>query len=485
MRGGSIDADQDGIRGLTLIPALAARYRDLSTIRYDFPVVLLNGASDGDGIRPLSVVVDDLLREMPAGEDAARVTMHVLELERQIRAAVARGERGSLSALWDRAAARLAGHSELRRDIFVRARAALTADGEVVDCDALLPARALQHCWQATQAEKGRQFRAHAGRLVLQLREILRAEFSHSASGRTGEALRASIGGSLQHAFDFTAMARVLASSTPARTIDDARRHRLQGLISTLLAQPFYPPADQTGLSFSFDSCAAALRAYRERLPLLLDLVSALGAAELEIAGEYNSARHDAFFDELRAGHLPLDARDLARFPDYFVHLKAAAIDPIELEALLDVVSHHLPIRVLIEMDDVLPASLPGDETGGHMRARLLARIAISLGRAFVFQAPGALLAQAHEPIARGFTYAGPSLFSIFTGASATMTGLSPYLVGALALESRVFPAFVCDPRAGSEGPSVDLSMNPQAAADWPVYELEDRPTNASAPPSR
>ena len=335
----SIEADQEGIRGQALIPALAARYRDLSALRYDFPVVLLNGAAGGGGIRPLAVIVDDLLRVMPAGDDAARVALHVLDLERHIRAAVARGERGLLSVLWDRTAARVAGHSDLRQDSVARARAALTVDGEVADCDAALPARVLQHYWQTRQAEKGRQFLAHAGRLVLQLSEILRAEFGLSASGRTSEALRASIGGPLEQAFDFEAMARVLASSTPACTIDDARRRRLHGLMSTLSAQRFYPAAGQIGLGFSFDSCVAALRAYRERLPLVLDLVSALGAAELEAAGEYTAARHDAFFDELRAGRVPLVPRDLSLFPDYFVHLKAAAIDPIELDALLDVVA--------------------------------------------------------------------------------------------------------------------------------------------------
>jgi ferredoxin len=468
--GGSIQADQKDICGQALIPALAARYRDLSALRYDFPVVLLNGGDSG--IRPLSVIVDDLLRGMPAGEDAARVALHVLDLERHIRAAVARGERGLLSALWDRTAARVAGHSELRQDSVGRARAALTVDGEVVDCDATLPARVLQHCWQTRHAEKGRQFLAHVGRLVLQLGEILRAEFGHSAGGRTSEALRASIGGPLQQAFDFEAMARVLATSTPACTIDDSRRRRLHGLIATLRAQQFYPAADQVGLGFSFDSCVAALRAYRERLPLVVDLVSALGAAELEATGEYTAARHDAFFDELRSGLL-LDPRDMSLFPDYFVRLKAAAIDPLELDALLDVVGHRLPIRVLIEMDDLLPASIPGDEAGGQMRARHIARIATSLGRAFVLQVPGSLLARAQDEIARGFARAGPTLFSIFTGASTAPTGLSPYLLGALALESRVFPAFVCDPDAGAEAATVDLLLNPQAAADWPAYELE------------
>ena len=42
-------------------PALFARYRDLTTLRYDFPVVLIEGAPAGGCVRPLSAVVEMLI----------------------------------------------------------------------------------------------------------------------------------------------------------------------------------------------------------------------------------------------------------------------------------------------------------------------------------------------------------------------------------------------------------------------------------------
>ncbi len=453
-----------------LIPALAARYRDLSALRYDYPVVLLGEPCEGEAIRPLSVVIDDLLRATANQEAADRIAAHVLELERQLRQSVSRGERGSLSDLWERAASQLAADSDLRRDSLRLARSALTMDGELVDCQAGVAIRVLRHGWEARQREKGRTFRAHAARLALQLSEILRAGSAHSADGRTSAALRASIGGPDQAVFDFELMAKTLAGPTPATTIPDARRRRLETLTATLTTQAFYPATGEGGLAFAFDSCAAAVRAYRERLPRLLDLVCAVGAAELEAADQYSAARHDAFFERLAAGDLDIDVRDLDLFPDYFVHLTAASLTPEEHTALVEMLDSRLPIKVILELDDVLPASI-GD--GSRGRARSLAQVAAGLGRAFVLQAPASHLVQMREPIARGLARGGPALFSVYAGTSATRHGLPPYLAGALALESRVFPAFTWEPDHQSGGGRLDLTANPQREADWPVYSLD------------
>jgi hypothetical protein len=453
-----------------LIPALAARYRDLSALRYDYPVVLLDEPCEGEAVRPLSRVIDDLLRATADQDAADRIAAHVLALERQLRQLASRGERGLLSGLWERTASELAADSDLLRDSLRLARSALTMDGEVVDCQAGVASRILRHGWEARQREKGRTFRAHVERLVLQLSEILRAASAYSAEGRTSAALRASIGGPDQAGFDFDLLAKTLAGPTPAATIPDARRRRLEALTATLTTQAFYPAAGEGGLAFAFDSCAAAVRAYRERLPGLLDLVRAVGAAELEAADQYSDARHDAFFDRLAAGDLDIDGRDLDLFPDYFVHLTAASLTPEEHTALVEMLDSRLPIKVVLELDDVLPASI-GD--GSRGRARSLAQVAASLGRAFVLQAPASHLMQMRKPIARGLARGGPALFSVYAGTAATLHGLPPYLAGALALESRMFPALTVEPDHHPGDGRLDLTVNPQREADWPVYELD------------
>ena len=99
----------DAIDALGLRPAVLARYRDLSRLRYDFPLVLVHDGAAAETVRSLSSVIDEVLSEMaPRGMAGERLRKHVLRLEREIRALAASGERGLLSDLWAAAAARLA-----------------------------------------------------------------------------------------------------------------------------------------------------------------------------------------------------------------------------------------------------------------------------------------------------------------------------------------------------------------------------------------
>jgi len=73
----------------------------------------------------------------------------------------------------------------------------------------------------------------------------------------------------------------------------------------------------------------------------------------------------------------------------------------------------------------------------------------------------------------RRLAYAGPALFSVFSGATGTAGDLPPYLVAAAAMESRAFPAFTFDPSAGTDWASrFDLSTNPQIDRDWPLHDF-------------
>src|SRR5271157_754947 len=51
----------DAVAGLGLRPALLTFYRDLTALRYDFPLVLLPGASDAGAVRSLTELFDAAL----------------------------------------------------------------------------------------------------------------------------------------------------------------------------------------------------------------------------------------------------------------------------------------------------------------------------------------------------------------------------------------------------------------------------------------
>jgi hypothetical protein len=101
-----------------------------------------------------------------------------------------------------------------------------------------------------------------------------------------------------------------------------------------------------------------------------------------------------------------------------------------------------------------------------------LASTAIGFGASYVLQASGSSLFQLREQILRGLAFAGPALFSVFSGASGA--AIPPYLTAAAATESRAFPAFAYDPSAGADWASrFSLRGNSQLDLDWPSQRLD------------
>ena len=457
----------DAVDDLSLSPALFAGYRDLTALRYDYPIVLAGHAGDGPIAYALSGLIDDALVKTSVESDGDRIRKHAVEIERAVRTLVSRGASGTLTSLWDQAAQALQSGDPVFADSAARVRSALAADGEIVDCDRTLPARLIRHAWEARHAQKAMAFHATVDRLLAKLSDILRAELE-SGPGRDARSLEASVGAGFKAAFDFDAMARVLATARPAAAPSETRSKRIRELIGILESHRFF--ADDAG-AFVFDRCSTALAAFRQRQPKLVAVARAMAIAGLEVEGQFREALHDGFFARFGEDD-GLDPGELAMFPDYLVCVNATTLDALEHAQMVDILSSGLPIKVLLQIDDILEDRPPGAPTYA-MRGRQLAHMAIGLNDAFVLQSPGAALFRLRGRVQRGMTFDGPALFSVFSGAGTPMPGMPPYLVSAAALESRAFPAFTFDPSAGRDWAArFSLDGNPQVDADWPVHPL-------------
>ena len=471
----------DPIETLALVPAVFARYRDLTRLRYDFPLVLVDRGPGAGTLRSLSSVVDEVLQEIaPKGIDGERLRRHVLRLEQEVRALVASGASGALSELWAAAAPRLAKADDPSAEaVLAHLAEKLQLDGALVDCDRAMPARVLAHVWQAAQQAKASAFRVTVERLCVKLADILRAAFIHSAEGQRPDALRASLGGGHRDVFDFAVMSRLVSRSAPKDELPPARRRRIEDALAVLSSQCFYPDSKLAGRSdlpppyeFRFADCASAAAAYRARLPEVAAVVKAIAIAELECAGRYSEERHDAFF--ARFDDRALTADDIALFPDYLVCISPERADLPENAGLMDLLSAGLPIKVLIEAADLLEEASVGT---GHfafgVRSVRLANTATALGGVFVIQTVSSNLYALRERLARAFAHRGAGLVSVYAGA-ASVGELMPYLTAAAAMESRLFPAFTYDPYAGdNQAARFELEDNPQPEADWPVAPFE------------
>ncbi|HUX35075.1 MAG TPA: ferredoxin [Gemmatimonadaceae bacterium] len=474
----------DAVEGLGLRPALFAGYRDLTALRYDFPLVLAAGPSDADCVQSLSGIVDAALATAATGSDADRTRKHALRLEQEIRVLVVGAAAGTLAELWDAAATRLLdapGADPSLTGSLQRVRAAIAVDGPVVDCDEALPARVLTHAWSAVQRQKAAVFRRTLDRLIVQLSDILKADFERSEAGRTAKHLKASVGAGFSDSFDFDAMSHLLGNALPKAPFPESRRTRIQGLLDVLSTQQFFSapaaPATKTAASpkpygFLFTSGADALAAFRERMPKLVALARAIAIAELEIDGQYHEAKHDALFAQFGANGL--DPQELAHFPDYLVTVNAGTLRTGGYAQLMELLSAGLPIKVLLQIDDILDEWARGEgNISSGMRSRQIANMAIGLNDVYVLQSPSSNLYRFREQLVRGLEYRGPALFCVFSGASARASDLPPYLMSAAAMESRAFPAFTYDPSAGSNWAArLQLDANGQLDLDWPIQEF-------------
>ena len=473
-------ADAEALR-----PALFARYGALEQLRYDYPLVLVEG--EAPVLRPLTGIMDDILRRTaPPGAAGEALRQHVLRLEGAIRRQVAKGERDSLTSLWRRCAADLLAASgeapfgPLDTDLD-RAREALSVDGPVIDCDADAPEVVLVHAWKAVYAAKGKTFRKKVDGLILRLSDILKAEFMKSDAARTPQALESSIGSSFGPAFDFGALSRVLSHGSVHTPALDARQERIRRVLQVLKSQRFYPPGrsserkpGQPGPhNFIFESCAEALDAFRERLGEIVDFVKALTIAELEIANKYRSDRHDPVFEAFDESDLSTE--QLALLPSSLVCLRDGTTDTADTVRAFEALASGLPIKVLIQTDDIVGDTSPEpSRTAFGVGSAHFAGMAMGLNNAYVLQASSAHLCRVRERLIAGMGHDGPALFSVFSGAVKTAPHVNPYLMAAAASEARAFPTFAYDPAAGPDWAArFDLCENPRREADWPAHRLD------------
>src|SRR5262245_31416762 len=147
----------NAIGELGLRPALFAGYRDLTALRYDFPLVLTQGGTDSARVQSLSGLFDDLLKRCADGAESERLRKHALRLEREIRMRAADGTAGSVLQQFVSLHAEVpCGLDPLVRQ-WNRLSAALDIDGDLVDCNAETASRLCQHLWKAGYEGKARR----------------------------------------------------------------------------------------------------------------------------------------------------------------------------------------------------------------------------------------------------------------------------------------------------------------------------------------
>lgn len=465
-------------------PALLVPYRDLSNLRYDYPLILLDDTDTHAFVDTLSGVVNRLLREIaPEGNAGERLRQHVLRLETRMRKLMVDGFESSLTQLWEKAERSLLAECaesevELLRNSLSTARFALRTEGQVVDCSERLPALLLQHAWTRVESRRTRKSLDQISTLIIRLRNLLKVDDLKTDQSREPKKLKQTLGRRYKEAFDFELMAELLQDSTPNNRLPADRRRRIESALAILESQKFFfriddeIPRDGGQYSFAFNSVNSALKAYDERLPEIADIIRAIAIAELECENAYREAKHAAYFE--RFGAQSLEPADVALFPSYLICLQDCKCDSRDMAELMDIASSDLPMKVLFQVSNVLGEPSLVDRQPHHGAfVQQMANTFVAPGNAYVLQSASSDLYRQKDKIQKGLEFRGPAIFSIFAGRDAPATSLPAYLSAAAAMESRAFPAFSYDPAAGSGlADRFDVSSNPDIGTAWPRREL-------------
>jgi ferredoxin len=474
-----------------LTPVLLYPYRDLSKIRYDYPLCLLDKPGE-QWVVPLKTIFDKLINEAaPPGDEGAHFTRALLNLESKMKALAEKGGAARLSELWDNAVKSVIKESRSKnqkQDItgehLSAAREALTSDGIVVPCEPDTLLRLLEAAENIFWREKVRKYGEEIHDIISRLRDMLKADETKSPEASAAEGLKASLGVE-ENELDFDAFSDILSQSALPETMPEERRQRITRCLESLEAKYEYflttgngavdkgKKAEFTWVSQNFtESAREALDKYREQMAALLKFFKSVRIARLELENRYREESHDPFFREF--GREFLSEEELSLFPPILLSLNTGKLSAEDKGHLVEILSSEMPLKILLRVDDLFVEAESGYDPSPDYWAVQLAKMALNLSNAFVLQTGYSNVSALAGGFMKGLHHDGPALYAIYTGENAqNQIHLADYMQSAAALESRVFPAFIYHPEGGRDW-ALRFSVEPasQFSQTWPVSDF-------------
>ena len=155
LTGRRLDGDLESALGRGLRPALLTAYTDLSRLRYDYPLLLIDTpAGDDVHIVPLAAVIDGVLDKIASGAEGDKIRQQVLLAELEVRRRIMTGGAATLREAWAAVKAELVQRIEGIAGALDRAAGAFPYEGTLIDCDGEAPLRCVRHLWERVQEKR-------------------------------------------------------------------------------------------------------------------------------------------------------------------------------------------------------------------------------------------------------------------------------------------------------------------------------------------
>ena len=479
----------------TLLPALLNPYRDISTIRHQYPLYLYppHSADDHQLAKPVSEFLRDSVEAFASGEGAARILKDNLPwIERYLGEELSDGVPVDALALVSRAAEALQDHlglDESNRDHLqmdlAKLREASGENGQFLGYGPNVSIHLLVHAIHNRCHRKRQEFREEVDQRIQGLKELLEIERSKTVLSNEPDRLQSSVGSGPKY-IDPTAFSEVLERRSRGSVVMSAgRRKRIEGALAVLqeyqdepvlvrvvgeLEDPQLTQSTMLEVISSPDPCHRAAEIYSHEATRFAQVFAAARIAGLEIEGTYDPAVHDSWF----AGF------DWQAFSEAEMHLvtKVVALESADhiagegLPSFSRLLASHMPINVLVWVrayDN--PGAMPDERPFDSFRFEL-GYFGIGHRQAVVAQTSAAH----YEDLLSGFLTAldgTRTCLHLIDRGTQTETKrplLDSWVVASAALESRAHPFILVNPEAGDHAAErVSFDGNPQPERDWPV----------------
>ncbi len=487
------------------LPALLEPYRDVTRLRYDYPLFLF--PAEGTAIErkpeelalPLSTFLLQTVKDFAPGDEAARILKDNLPwIERDVRVRVSQME-GPIAAgqLLQDATRALTAHLNLDKENNARLQAdldklfeAMPEGGQLLSYGRYPAIHLLIHVIRSSVIPRHARFKREIEKHVKELKLLLDVDQSKSPESKQPEKLRGSVGGAADF-FDTGALSKVMEHSHGSVVMSKERRARIENALKTLesyrhnttLVRFVHGGAlDEVWLKETEGFEAITAEAPSEAATLLFDeeadrLAKVFGAAriaELEIEGIYDAAIHDPFFANFNWETFNRD--ELLLVPAVIALESADHVAAAGMPSFSHLLSSGRPVQIFVRVQAHNNPGARADEDPFQNYRTELGYLGISHRQAVVSQASAArhqhLLARYSDAL--NATRTSLHLINIGLRPTGQDLGLNAWLVAGAALEGRVHPFFYINPAAGDAfADRMDFGGNPQPEQDWPLHPFQ------------
>jgi len=481
------------------LPALLNAFRDVSKVRYDYPLFLYSplGRRGGPLAKPLAQFLRDTVEEFAPGADAGRILKDNLAwVERALRQGLSDQEAPvDATPLLEKAVEGLQQHlgltgenqERLQGDLEKFLKAA-PKGGQLLGYSKYVAIQLMAHAVRSHVIPRRSGFQQRVNELIRGLDILLEVEHEKTEAATKPEAVKGSVGGA-GDLFDASALSAVMKKhSHGSVSMKPEQRVRIEGALDTLKGYKEDTTAlrlvhngrlvgDWVGNTADIssvedaDPCTNATAIFDEEAGKLAKVFAAARIAELEIKGVYDPLIHDAWFANFNWEAFSQD--ELLMLPAVIAVDSADRIGGEGMASFSRLLSSGRPIQILVR---VQAHNNPGAaaEEDPFQRFRIeLGYLGISHRQAAIAQSSAARYEHLLERFVSALDATRTSLHLISTGVQTVTSGaaLDPWFVASAALEGRAHPFFHVNPEAGDDAAlRMDFSGNPQPALDWPLH---------------